>query len=276
MASQTAAQIGGQWLAHAHREDARFFQRSAEVRGNVAGRKHQGVVHRLQLRVDQNKALRIECQAGALQPRWPSGLCDPHGFIGIKSATIAGVQTAWRHLHHFGVGVHIDIAFFQHFAESRPNPRVVRGQNGFARGHQHKLQVFAAAPQGFEFVAQTILHGQQQLDAAGTTSHHSNGHATPVAGPVAGFVQQGQPALVELRNRFDRDCQRLGAFYLLDLRGRADVDRQQVIGDPLSVAANDFLVFAVKADHGIVDQARAHKGTQTPQIDVHFFKAVMA
>ena len=276
LAAKTAAQIGRQGLAHAHRKHARFFKGSAEVGRDVTSGKHQGVVHRLQLGVDQNEALRVERQTRALQPCGSSRLGDPKGFIGIKGATIAGVQATGRDLHHLGMRVHIDIALFQHFVELSANPSVVRGQDGFACGQQDKLQVFTAAPQRFELVAQTVLHGQQQLDPTSATADHRHRHAAAVGGPMPCFVQQGQPALVELRNGLHRNGHALSAFNQVHLWGGANVDGQEVIGHALSVATNDFLVFAVDADHRVVEQSRTHKSAQAPQIDVHFVKAVVA
>ena len=276
LTTQTASQIVGQRLGHAHRKHAGFFQRALCKRGDVSRREHQRVVQGLQLWMDQDEAFVIECEARALQPGGATGLRDPHGFVGIESAAIACVQTAGRDLHHLGLVVDLDVARLQHLDKALAHARVVRGQDRLARGQQHKLQIFRAAPQRLAFVAQTVLHGQQQLYPARATTHHRDRHAAPVHRPLASFVQQRQPALVELCNRLDRHHQRLRTFNLLHLGGRTDVDRQQVVSHDGSVLANHFLVFAVDAHHRIVVQACPGKGTQAAQIDVHLVKAVVA
>ena len=115
--------------------------------------------------------------------------------------------------------MYLDIALLQHLGKALANTLVVRGQDGVARGQQHEFQVFRVSAQGLEFVAQAVLHGQDQFHTARARAHHGNRHAAPVHRPLAGFVQQGQPALVELCNGLDRHGQALSAFNLTHLRG---------------------------------------------------------
>ena len=218
LAAQAATQILGQGLGHAHGKHTGFFQRAFHKRGDVAGRKDQGVVERLQLGVHQDEALFVERQARAFQPGGATGLGDPQGVVGIKSAAIARVQAARRDLDHFGLRVDSDIARLQNTRKAGSNPRVMGGQNRLTRRQQHKLKVFGIAAQRFEFVAQAVLHGQHQLHTACARAHHGYRHAAPVDWPLAGFVEQSQPALVELRNRLDRHGQRLGTRHMAHLR----------------------------------------------------------
>ena len=132
LAAQTAAQILGQRLGHAHGKHTGFFQRAFHQRGNIARCEHQRVIQALQLGVNEDEAFVIERQARALQPGRATGLCDPHGFVGIEGAAIARVQAAGRDLHHLGMRVHLDIALLQHFDKACANAWVVCGQDRVA------------------------------------------------------------------------------------------------------------------------------------------------
>ena len=132
LAAQTAAQILGQRLGHAHGKHTGFFQRAFHQRGNIARCEHQRVIQALQLGVNEDEAFVIERQTRALQPGRATGLCDPHGFVGIEGAAIARVQAAGRDLHHLGMRVHLDIALLQHFDKACPHAWVVCGQDRVA------------------------------------------------------------------------------------------------------------------------------------------------
>ena len=123
-----------------------------------------------------------------------------------------------------------------------------------------------------QFIAKPPLHGQQQLNAAGAATHHSDGG---LAHMDANALQQGQPAVIELLNRLDGNCVFGSARNVLQLRCGADVDRQLVIRHGRAVAANHLLVGPVQADHFIAVQARTRKYAQTREVDVNLVVVVM-
>ena len=269
---QRAAQVFGQRRTHANGEYAGLFQRPVDPRCAVTGGEDERVGFGLQGVAHPDEAGRIQRQAGAGQPGGAAGLGDPDDFIGRHALAALGLQAVFSDLHDFGFDMQRDAALGQHVFESAPHGGVVRGQDARTGGEQVHAQLVRVAPLRAQFAAQAVLHGQRQFDAAGSgADHRHRGDAGVIAHPF----QQRQPALVELADRLHRHGMRVGTRHMAQLGRRADVDRQRIVGDRRSRAAEHLARVAVDADHFVAVVTRAGKLGQTTHVDMHVVKAVM-
>jgi len=93
---------------------------------------------------------------------------------------------------------------------------------------------------------------------------------------VADPRQQGQPAFVETPDRLDRHDVLAGPGDAGQLRRRPDVDRQGIVGDRRTIAAQYFAGLAVDADDLVAVISRPGKLGQPAQVDMHVGETVMA
>ena len=136
-----------------------------------------------------------------------------------------------------------------------------------------EAQLVGIAPACQQLVAQAILHGQGHLDAAGAGADDSD-RGRP--GMAADPCQQGQPAFVETPDRLDRHDVFACPGDAGQLRRRADVDRQGIVGYRRSIAAQHLACRPVDADNLVAVIARPGKLGQPAQVDMDVGKTVMA
>ena len=117
-----------------------------------------------------------------------------------------------------------------------------------------------------------VLGRQRQLDAAGAAADDGE----PQPPHLSGAGQQGFPALGKTGDRLDRDRVLDGAGDFVRTRGRADIERQEVVADRRVSAAQQAAFAAVKADRLVADQPRAGEAGQPAEIDVAFVEGVMS
>jgi len=222
--AQAQAQVLHQRWAHAHGKHTGLLQRAVGERGHIPCGEDFGVVQRLQPVVDFDEAVFVQCQTGALQPGRPTGLRDPHRFVGIEGSTVARVQATGRDLMHLRTRMHRDVALFEHAGKARAYPGVVRRQDGVARREQHKVQPIGIAPQLLQLAAQPVLHRQHQFNPARTAADHRDRESIA---QQAHALEQIQPAEVEVGDGLHGHCVCLRAFHLAHIGCGADVDGEQ-------------------------------------------------
>ena len=194
-----------------------------------------------------------------MQPLRAARAGDPHNFVRIYHLARCGEQPPGLHLRYRGIAVHLHLARCQHLVKAAAHASAVRGQYGGAAGEQVKGQLVRVAAYGLQHGAQTVLHGQQQLYPTSSRAHHGHGGLARVA---LHALQEGEPAFVKPGNRLHRHRVLRGAGHATKLRGRANVDRQHVIGHGRAVAAQHGALRAVKAHHLVTVQARTGKHGQ--------------
>jgi len=135
-----------------------------------------------------------------------------------------------------------------------------------------KRQTIRVASQRRQFVAQPVLHRQQQFNATSACADHRN---RGFAGVFLYPIKQCQPPIIKALNRLHRDRKIRCARHLCELRRGADIDRQLIVRHRRAVAAQHFVVDAVKPDHLIAIQPRTGKHGQPRQIYMHRVIVVM-
>ncbi len=158
-----------------------------------------------------------------------------------------------------------DAALGENPLEPKADPAVVRRQQCIA-GDEGDLDRSVAQPR------EAMLRRQCQLDAAGAAADH--GEAQSPHRP--GAAQQGFPARREMGDRLDRDRVLDGAGNIICTRGRADVERQQIVADRRMRPAQHMAVAALDADRLVMDQPGTGKPRQPAEIDMTLVKSVMA
>ena len=73
----------------------------------------------------------------------------------------------------------------------------------------------------FQFILQSKLHGEGQLNATGTSANHGN-RQRPVV--ILDTGKQCKPAVVEAGDRLHRNGVVGSAFHFIDPRRRANID----------------------------------------------------
>ena len=157
--------------------------------------------------------------------------------------------------------------------EGLAHPRRVGRQQLGSSGKQVEFQFIRVAAHGRKLIAQAVLHGQRQLHPAGATA---DGDDARGPGMLAHALEQRQPAIIETVNGLDRHRVLGRTGHHLDLRRRADVDRQPIVGHRRARFAQHALAVAVDADGFIAKKARAGELGQATQIDMHLVVSVMA
>ena len=117
--------------------------------------------------------------------------------------------------------MNVHIAFMQCFSKCLPHPVIVGWQEFAGLIKQMKGELVGILAPGPVFVAQAMLHGQGQLHATGTGTDHANGQRAFMG---FGPLKQGQPALIETIDGFDRHGMVAGAGYIIYLRCGSDVN----------------------------------------------------
>ena len=158
-----------------------------------------------------------------------------------------------------------DAAAAEHPLKLGSDPLIVGGKDG--PGLEEKMEL--RRPEGpARFPAQCLQRmadRQQELDAAGSGSDHSD----------AGSSGSGQDALPDLgpaaekvADRLDRN-HRFGSSWNRVKSGRgADVDGDQVVGNGRPGTAQNPFGIQVQADGLIMEEAGARKLGERPQVDV--------
>src|SRR5260370_13628356 len=97
----------------------------------------------------------------------------------------------------------------------------------------------------------------------------------PQMAEIAGAFEQRLPTLGEIGDRLDRNRVLGGARNIAEARGRADVERDDVVADRRMVPAQNLALAAVETDRLVMDQPRPGKARQPTQVDVAFLETVM-
>ncbi len=221
-AGHGGAQVVGQRPALAHGEDPGLLARMVDLAGHVAGGEDARVGQRAQAVVDLDEAVVIQREPGVPEPVGTAGVGHPHDLVGEVPAAVGGLQAARLDVDDLGGGMHLDAAASQGVAELRPHPRIVGGQDALAAGEKRQGKLRRVAPAGGQFPAQPVLHGQQQLDAAGAAAYHRDARPPRVR---LDAPKQRLPAVVELVDWLDRYGMLGGPTERIHARGRADIDR---------------------------------------------------
>ncbi len=116
------------------------------------------------------------------------------------------------------------------------------------------------------------MHGQGELHATGTATHHGHAGFALVMGES---VQQLLPPVIELVNGFDRHGVFGGAADGAHLWRRADIDGNQIVRHRRAVAAQNGLLVAVEPDRFVPKEPGTRVFRQPPQIDMHVVITVM-
>ena len=122
-------------------------------------------------------------------------------------------------------------------------------------------------------LAQPVLHGQRQFDTAGAGADHADAVR---AGGAQDPFDKLLPAGYESVDRLDRHHPAFGPADVAHSRGGADIDRQHVVGDRRTAAAQHRLVDQVEADGLVVIEARAGEPGQRFEVDMGVVEPVMA
>ena len=107
LARECAAQIARQRHAHAYGKNPGFFQATVVQAGHITGGKYARVADRLQLRIHPHAAGRVQCQAGALEPRPACGLRDPKNRVRSVPCAVRAAQALGVDALHPRVQVHV-------------------------------------------------------------------------------------------------------------------------------------------------------------------------
>ena len=154
-----------------------------------------------------------------------------------------------------------------------PDARVVGRQNLGGRADEVKNEVVGRPLLLGEQTFETILDGQQEFHAPGSTTDNADGRA----------FGTGQTALTELFPMPPKTVYRLdghtgvpGTGYMCNSRRGPDIDGQGIIGHGRPGVAHKLLVGQVQADHFIVKKSRSGEPGQRPKIDMGLIEAIMS
>ena len=154
--------------------------------------------------------------------------------------------------------------------EDRPHlaaRRVGLSGQDLALGDQRDLQL-GARGRG----PQVMVDRQRQFHAARAAADHDD---VERAGPGSHALQESEPAPAEVGDGLHRHRTFRRAGDRLEAGRRADIERQQVVGDRRPVLQQHLAVGAIDAGRLGMDQAGAGPGAQPCQVDVAFVECVL-
>ena len=262
---QGAAQVGRERRPVTHREDAGLGTRMGGHAGAVAGGEHQRVAARGEGRLHREEAALVERQAGAGEPGGGAGLRH-HEHV-VDRQPLAGVE-----LNRVGIDARRGGILDQPHAPAREDgahasPRCNRlaGQD-LALGGKHDGDLGIARD-----LAQPMVDGQRQLDAAGAAANHGDAQrALPVLHPF----EEAQPALAQFGDRLHRRRMLGCAGDRTHAGRRADVERHEIVGDRRTILQQHLPVGAIEPECFGMDQARAGPSAEPRKIDVALVEGI--
>ena len=141
----------------------------------------------------------------------------------------------------------------------------------FVARDQRESDAVRVAPTSRPLAAQPMAHGERHLYPGRAAPDGQQPHA-----PLAAGDARAHDPIPALRQTVDRlegrgvlDCAGDGA----QVRRRADVEGDDVVGDCRAVAAEHAASGEIESDRLVVHQRRAGKARQRPQVDVALLRA---
>ena len=115
-----------------------------------------------------------------------------------------------------------------------------------------------------------MVYGERQFDAARAAADHDDFLRT------TRVLDKGEPALAELGDRLDRHRMLGRAGDGIEIGRRADIEREQVIGERRLALQQHQPARAIESDRLGVDQPHAGPGAERREVDVALVEAVAA
>ena len=168
------------------------------------------------------KPLLVERQAGAREPRRGARLGDDEHRVGLLPLAVLEPDRAALDALGAGVLEQPDAAALEDRAQPAARRLGLAGQD-LVLGGERDLQAGRLGD-----LAQPMVDRQRQLDAARAAADH---HDVERPQPALHALAELEPAPAQLGDRLDRDRPLLGPRDRPDVGRRADIDRQQVVGD---------------------------------------------
>ena len=159
----------------------------------------------------------------------------------------------------------------QHPVESGAPPAIVRRQDAIDGAEEMELRVRKVCVARGALLAQSVLDGQRQLDTRGTGTHDTNPESRGT-GSSPGL--EPLPPSDECTDRLDGNGV-VGRAWDAERRRDPDVDRQHVVGDRGTVAAQDPTSSEIEPGDAVVKQSCTREPGQRPEVDMCIVETVV-
>ena len=169
-------------------------------------------------------------------------------------------------------GMHLDAAFVEDAVELAAHPPLVGRQYFFRVGDQMEFGIGAGPPRLRQHPAEAVADTEQKFDPAGAGADDADPDRVFAAEHPR---RQIMPVGDEAVDGLDRHRVLGRARHLGGVGGRADVDRQQIVGHRRAVAAQHPPVGGIEADRLVMKELGAGEAGQRPEVDMGVIEAVM-
>ena len=270
---QCPANIIGEHRAGTHGIDARLRQVAGGERDGVAGREHIGMACDAQGFVDLEKATGVERQPGLCQPVRRRSLRGPKDLISLDRRVAVEHQPSGLDAGDGGAGDDGDAALGENGAKTRSECRRKARQDLGDIGHEDERQSADIETGTRDVAPQPTFDREQELDAAGTGADQR--HARASLAYEHASHERLEPA-EEAVDRLDRNGVLACARHIGGIRGRADIEREQIVRDRRATTADHVTAGEIKIDHFVLKEPCPGKTRQRTGVDVGVVDVVMA